>query len=70
MDAIDTYMSYFEEKFQWGYSTPYFIAGMYCCHVNNIAYLTKNHRATAKEMRNIIESMSPEDRIKYDYDLL
>lgn len=70
MDAIDTYMCYFQEKFQWGYSTPYFIAGMYCCHVNNIAYLTQNHRATAKEMRNIIESMLPEDRIKYDYDLL
>ncbi|MCM1468420.1 MAG: hypothetical protein NC086_09745, partial [Alistipes sp.] len=70
MDAIDTYMGYYQENYKWGYSTPYFIAGMYCCHVNNIAYLLENHRTGAKDMRNIIESMSREERQKYDYDLL
>lgn len=70
MDAIDVYMGTFREKYEWGYSTPYFIAGMYCCHVNNIAYLLKNHRTSFKDMRNIIESLPPEDRKKYDYDLL
>lgn len=70
MDAIDMYMSYFMEHYSWGYSTPYFIAGMYCCHVNNIAYLMKNHRTNMKDMRNIIGSLSSADRKKYDYDLL
>ncbi len=70
MDAIDTYMSYFQENYTWGYSTPYFIAGMYCCHVNNIAYLQKNHRTNARDMRNIIDSLTPEERKKYDYNLL
>lgn len=70
MDAIDTYMNPFQAKYTWGYSTPYFITGMYCCHVNNIAYLIKNHRTSAKNMRNIIESLNPDDRKKYDYDLL
>lgn len=70
MDAIDIYMGYFQERYQWGYSTPYFIAGLYCCHVNNIAYLLNNHRTNARDMRNIIESMDPEQRKKYDYDLL
>lgn len=70
MDAIDIYMSYFQENYRWGYSTPYFIAGLYCCHVNNIAYLLKNHRTNARDMRNIVESLPPEDRKKYDYDLL
>lgn len=70
MDAIDVYMGYFQENYSWGYSTPYFIAGLYCCHVNNIAYLLNNHRTTAKDMRNTIESMDPEDRKKYDYDIL
>lgn len=70
MDAIDMYMSYFMEHYTWGYSTPFFIAGMYCCHVNNIAYLMKNHRTNMKDMRNIIESLLPEERKKYDYDLL
>ena len=70
LDAIDVYMEYFKENYQWGYSTPYFIAGMYCCHVNNIAYLLKNHRTSTKDMHDIIESLSPEERRKYDYDLL
>ncbi len=70
MDAIDIYMEYFKENYEWGYSTPYFIAGLYCCHVNNIAYLLNNHRTNAKDMRNVIESLDPADRKKYDYDLL
>lgn len=70
MDAIDLYMRGFQEKYRWGYSTEYFIAGMYQCHVNNIAYLLKNHRVSAKDMRNIISSLSAEERRKYDYDLL
>lgn len=70
MDAIDMYMEYFLENYQWGYSTPYFIAGMFCCHVNNISYLLKNHRTNAKDMRNIIESLTESERRKYDYDLL
>lgn len=70
MDAIDIYMGYFQERFDWGYSTPYFISGLYCCHVNNIAYLLNNHRANARDLRLIIESMDPADRTKYDYDLL
>lgn len=70
MDAIDMYMEYFIENYSWGYSTPYYIAGMYCAHVNNIAYLLQNHRTNAKDMRNIIESLPAADRRKYDYDLL
>jgi 4-hydroxy 2-oxovalerate aldolase len=70
LDAIDLYMGYFKENYSWGYSTPYFISGMYCCHVNNIAYLLKNHRTNAKDMNEVIKSLDPQDRIKYDYDLL
>lgn len=70
MDAIDTYMMTYKEKYEWGYSTPYFIAGLYGCHVNNIAYLLNNHRTNAKDMRNIIESLPVEYRKKYDYDIL
>lgn len=70
MDAIDIYMQGFQEKYDWGYSTPYLIAGMYQCHVNNIAYLQKNHRANAHDMRNVIASLSEEERRHYDYDLL
>ncbi len=70
MDTIDTYMTGFIKNYTWGYSTPYFISGIYCAHVNNIAYLLKEHKTKFKDMRSIIESLSVEDRRKYDYDLL
>ena len=70
MDAIDMYMGYFLSNYKWGYSTPYLISGMYCAHVNNIAYLTTNHRTNARDMKIIIESLSESERTKYDYDLL
>lgn len=69
-DAIDMYMTTFQENYAWGYSTPYCVAGMYQCHVNNIAYLLKNHRTNSRDMHNVIESLPVEDRRKYDYDLL
>lgn len=70
LDAIDMYIDGFKEKYTWGYSTPYFIAGMYQCHVNNIAYLRKNHRTNARDMHNVISSLGIEERRHYDYDLL
>ena len=70
LDAIDTYIEPLKSNYSWGYSTPYFIAGTYCCHVNNIAYLLDNHRTLSKDIRLIIESLSPDSRLKYDYDLL
>lgn len=70
LDAIDMYMGYFISNYSWGYSIPYFISGMYCAHVNNIAYLTLNHRSNTRDMRIVIESLSKEERTKYDYDLL
>lgn len=70
MDAIDMYMTYFQENYSWGYSTPYFISGMYCAHVNNISYLIKSHRTSAKDMKNIIEALPEEERKKYNYNLL
>lgn len=70
LDAIDMYIDPIREKYTWGYSTPYFVAGMYQCHVNNIAYLRKNHRTNARDMRNVIASLGAEERRHYDYDLL
>ncbi len=70
LDAIDVYMQKYEKDYSWGYSTPYFLAGLYQCHVNNIAYLLENHRTSAKDMHSILSALSQEERRKYDYDIL
>lgn len=70
LDAIDLYLARLKDSHEWGYSIPYFIAGAYCTHVNNIAYLRTHHKTLAKDMRIIIESITPEMRRTYDYDNL
>lgn len=70
LDAIDLYLVRLKDAYEWGYSIPYFIAGIYCTHVNNIAYLRTHHKTLAKDMRIIIESIDPDTRKKYDYDNL
>lgn len=70
MDTIDMYMSQYLEKYKWGYSISYMIAGTYACHVNNVSYLTKTHRTKSKDMKIIFEMLDEEARCHYDYDNL
>lgn len=70
MDVIDTYLLYFHKNFEWGYSTPFFLSGTYCSHVNNIAYLTQKHKTRNKDIKQILEALPAEKRLVYDYDLL
>lgn len=70
MDTIDVYMNQFIQKYSWGYSIPYYIAGMYETHVNNVAYLHDTHAVKNKDMKIIFSSMDAETRRKYDYDNL
>lgn len=64
------YMTQFIGQYEWGYSIPYFLAGKYCTHVNNISYLKKSHRTQNKDIKYILDSMPAEKRMAYDYDLL
>lgn len=70
MDAIDIYMTQFLNSYEWGYSIPYFISGTYCTHVNNIAYLIKQHKTRSRDIKKIIEALDSETRRIYDYDNL
>lgn len=70
LDLIDAYMPKIMQQCSWGYSIPYFIAGMYSSHVHNINYLLDKHNIKSKDMRLIIEEINPQTRKRYDYDNL
>lgn len=70
LDLIDAYMPKIMQQCSWGYSIPYFIAGMYSSHVHNINYLLDKHNIKSKDMRLIIEEINPQKRKRYDYDNL
>jgi 4-hydroxy 2-oxovalerate aldolase len=70
LDVIDGYMDNIRSRCSWGYTTPYFIAGCYSAHVNNIAYLTEKNSIRSKDIRYILNKIGASKRKRYDYDLL
>lgn len=70
LDVIDGYMDNIRSKCTWGYTTPYFVAGCFSAHVNNIAYLTKKNSIRSKDLRYILNKIGAIKRKRYDYDLL
>lgn len=70
LDIIDVYMDNIKSRCSWGYNTPFFVAGCYSAHVNNIQYLTKKNSIKSKDIRYILNRIGAKDRKKYDYDLL
>ena len=70
LDIIDDYIENIRAKCTWGYSTPYFVAGCFSAHVNNVAYLTKKNSIRSKDIRYILNKIGTLARKRYDYDLL
>ncbi|MDP4153768.1 MAG: aldolase catalytic domain-containing protein [Bacillota bacterium] len=70
LDLIDSYMDNLRTKCTWGYSTPFFIAGMYNAHVNNVTYLMQKNSVRSKDIRFILNSIDASTRKRYDYNLL
>ena len=70
LDIIDGYMDNIRARCTWGYTTPYFIAGCYSAHVNNIAYLTQKNSIRSRDIRYILNKIGAQPRKRYDYDLL
>lgn len=70
LDVIDGYMDNIRTRCSWGYNTPYFVAGCFSAHVNNIAYLLKKNSIKSKDIRYILNKIGAVARKRYDYDLL
>lgn len=70
LDIIDGYMDNIKSRCSWGYSTPYFIAGCYNAHVNNIAYLKQKNSIRSRDMRFILNKIGKDNCKRYDYQLL
>lgn len=68
LDAIDRYLYPFKKDYEWGYSIPAFMAGIYKAHPNNIIYLTQKYRLNSKDMKYIISGIDEDTRQRYDYD--
>lgn len=67
-DLIDEYIQWIKKDHTWEYQIPYFMAGIYSSHANNIIYLQDKHRMGTKDIKNILSMIDPIKRKRYDYD--
>ena len=67
-DTIDQYIQWIKKNHTWEYQVPYFMAGIYSSHANNIIYLQDKHRLGTKDIKNILSRIEPATRKRYDYD--
>lgn len=67
-DATDEYVSWIKRDHTWAYQIPYFMAGIYSSHANNIIYLMDKHKLKTKDIKHILSMIEPEKRKRYDYD--
>jgi len=67
-DTIDEYIIGLKKENSWSYSVPYYLAGMYSSHTNNISYLMDKHKLSSKDIKHIISMIEPNMRKRYDYE--
>lgn len=70
LDLIDNYIDGFHNQAEWGYSIPYFLAGSYSAHVNNISYLSTKAGIASRDINYLLNRLGSSNRKRYDYDLL
>ena len=67
-DTIDESITWLKKEHTWAYQIPYFMAGIFGSHANNIIYLMEKHKLSTKDIKHILSMIEPEKRKRYDYD--
>lgn len=67
-DLIDEYIVQYKKEYDWGYTVPAMMAGIYKSHPNNIIYLTEKFDMDTKDIKYMLNQINEEKRMTYDYD--
>ncbi len=67
---IDKVIKPIYNQHPWGYSIPYYISGLKCCHPNYAKYLITNPALSYTDMYNIICRIPKEKREVYDEEFI
>lgn len=65
-DAIDEYIMPIYEKVSWGYTIPYAISAQCSVHRTYAEFLTKKERLRTKDIRRILNSITPDKAEIFD----
>jgi 4-hydroxy 2-oxovalerate aldolase len=70
LDIIDVHILPQKSKAEWGYDIPGFLAGAFSSHYNNVTYLQNKASLRSRDIRYILNRLTPDERSRYHYDRL
>jgi 4-hydroxy 2-oxovalerate aldolase len=62
LEIIDEFIIHIKEKFEWGYTVPYYLAAINGCHPNYASYLSNKQTLPVKLIATILRMIDPENR--------
>ncbi len=66
LEIIDEIIIPIKQKFNWGYSVPYYLAAINNCHPNYASYLMNRKTLPIKSISNILKNVDPNKSELYD----
>lgn len=65
LETIDKYITPILGEIDFGYNLPMYVCGTKHSHVDNVYHLKKEYNCTAKEMYDVVEALTPQQRTRY-----
>ena len=69
LEIVDEHLSNIFTETKWGYSIPYYLAAVNCCHPNYASYLINKQTISVKSIHNILKQIPMSKRDIYDKQL-
>ena len=66
LEIVDEFLLHIKEKYEWGYSVPYYLAAINGCHPNYASYLSNKQTLTVKAISTILRTIELEKRALFD----
>lgn len=66
LEIVDEYIGKLKQKYNWGYSVPYYLAAINGCHPNYASFLINKHTLTVKSIGTILRNIELEKKSIFD----
>jgi 3-deoxy-D-manno-octulosonate cytidylyltransferase len=70
LEVIDSTLEDIKREQTWGYSIAHFLSASLNCHPNYAGYLLRKKNLTVQDIKELLESIEPENRVRYDEELI
>lgn len=65
LETIETYIIPIRSTIEWGYDLPMYVCGTKHAHVDNVYHLRDHYGSTAREMYDLIDRLTVQERTRY-----